>query len=131
VDMYRNFLGMGCFNHTRKRRGTFFRSACKFLPRQPKSWSFKYPYIDLFILGHRVTLKFAVHPHACVGMSVPHIVTEPDVSLSCSQQPGDSPYSDRSKPSPYSPTPFLQDPSAICDSHTWSHSFTFSDHYVI
>jgi hypothetical protein len=106
--MYRPFLGTGCFDHTRKRRGTFFRSGCKFLPRQPKSSSFKYPYFDLFMLGHRVTLKFAVRPHAYVGRLIPHIVTEPDVSLSCSQQPGDSSYSDRSKPSPYSPPHFFK-----------------------
>lgn len=129
--MYRPFLGTGCFEHIRKRRGTFFPSACKFLPRQPKSSSCKCPYLDLFMLGHRVILKFAVRPHARVGWSIPQIVTEPDVSLSCSQQPADSPYSHPSKSSPYSPTPFLQDSSAICDSHTWSHSFIFSNLYVI
>jgi hypothetical protein len=42
------------------------------------------------------------------GGQLPHIVTEPDVSLPCSQQPVARPYSDPSKPSPHPPTPFFR-----------------------
>ena len=55
--------------------------------KKTKFSSFKYHYLDLFMLEYRVILKFAVRPHAYVGRSIPHIVTETDVSLSVHNSP--------------------------------------------